>query len=231
MKGRFKEFLKHLGVGQDKFEKKVGLSRGFVNNVGDSIRISSQKKISAIFPELSMLWLLTGHGEMLKISTSAPEVTSSKHSELQQNQGFWGVDEQELDYIRSDEGVPYWNLQVSAGHSIVEVIGKQKPDGYVKGLPGADVAENILPTHGMSMEPEISSGALIGVRKINNWETLNTERIYLIITHDDRMIKRIEHDAENSEILWCVSTNYPRFKIYKGDIIEIQRVCFVHNPK
>ncbi len=81
------------------------------------------------------------------------------------------------------------------------------------------------------MEPEISTGALIGVRKINNWETLNTERIYLIITQEDRMIKRIEHDEDDDTILWCVSPNYPRFKIYKADIIEIQRVCFVYNPK
>jgi phage repressor protein C with HTH and peptisase S24 domain len=98
-------------------------------------------------------------------------------------------------------------------------------------LPGIDVAENILPVFGMSMEPEISNGAIIGVRKMNNWESLNTERVYMIITHEDRMIKRIEPDSENEEVLWCVSPNYPKFKVFKSDIIEIQRVCFVYNPK
>ncbi|WP_372756016.1 helix-turn-helix domain-containing protein [Labilibaculum sp.] len=131
----------------------------------------------------------------------------------------------------SIEGVPYWDLPVSAGHSITDIIGQHKPNGFIKGLPGADIAENILPVLGASMEPEVSNGALIGVRRINNWESLNTERIYLIITKDDRMIKRIEYDTENEDILWCISPNYAKFKIFKYDIVDIQRVCFVYNPK
>lgn len=127
--------------------------------------------------------------------------------------------------------VPFWDLEVSAGHSLKDVIGKNSPDGYISGLPGAEYAENILPVSGTSMEPEIASGAIIGVKKMNNWETLNTERIYLIITKEDRMIKRIEHDSVNSEILWCISPNYPKFKILKEDVIEIHRVCFVYNAK
>lgn len=127
--------------------------------------------------------------------------------------------------------IPYWNLPVSAGKSVDQIVGANKPDGFIKGLPGADIAEHILPVAGASMEPEVTNGAIIGVRKMDNWESLNTERIYLIITRDDRMIKRIEHDEENQEILWCVSPNYPRFRVFKNDIIEVQRVCFVYNPK
>lgn len=127
--------------------------------------------------------------------------------------------------------VPFWDLPVSAGKSVIDIVGKKTPDGYIKDLPGLDLAENILPVYGMSMEPEVSEGALVGVRKMSNYETLNTERIYLIITTEDRMIKRIEHDLNDPHILWCVSPNYPRFKIYKADIIDIQRVCFVFNPK
>lgn len=161
-------------------------------------------KILEVFPELNTKWLLTGDDPMIADS----EIINNKLN-----------------------GVPFWNLPVSAGRTIESIVGGYKPDGYVKGLPGAEIAQNILPVSGVSMEPEISSGALIGVRLMNNWETLNTERIYLIITTEDRMIKRIEHDSENENILWCISPNYPRFKIFKSDIIEIQRVCFVYNPK
>lgn len=152
-------------------------------------------------------WLLTGEGEMLKENILAPGDTIPKGA------------------------IPYWDLPVSAGHSVVDVIGSKDPVGYIKNLPGIEMTEAILPITGMSMEPEISNGAIIGVRKIDNWETLNTERIYLIITHDDRMIKRIEYDNEDPAILWCLSPNYAKFKIYKNDIIEVQRVCFVFNPK
>lgn len=162
------------------------------------------QKISEHFPDINTNWLLTGKGTMLKKQNQSTDIENT---------------------------IPFWNLPVSAGKSINQVVGANKPDGFIKGLPGADIAENILPVNGASMEPEVSNGAIIGVRKMDNWESLNTERIYLIITQDDRMIKRIEHDEENHDILWCVSPNYPRFKVYKTDIIEIQRVCFVYNPK
>lgn len=169
-------------------------------------------KISSLYPDINPSWLLLGEEPMLKESgiekhILAPGDTIPKGA------------------------IPYWDLPVSAGHSIIDVIGSKDPVGYIKNLPGIEMTEAILPITGMSMEPEISNGAIIGVRKIDNWETLNTERIYLIITHDDRMIKRIEYDNEDPAILWCLSPNYAKFKIYKNDIIEVQRVCFVFNPK
>lgn len=64
-KERLISFLKHVNMSQGKFEKHVGLSNGFVNNVGDTIRTENLQKISAKFPELNTAWLLTGEGNML----------------------------------------------------------------------------------------------------------------------------------------------------------------------
>jgi len=65
MKERLMEFLKYLGVGQNKFAESVGLSRGYVNNIGDNITMKSVNKIVQVYPELNRNWLLTGEGEML----------------------------------------------------------------------------------------------------------------------------------------------------------------------
>ncbi len=192
-----------------KFAEIIGFAPQVISNIVSGRKSKpSYDVLNAIlssFDDVSAEWLLTGEGSMLK----SEEITTTDIT----------------------DGVPFWNLPVSAGKSVADVVGGFAPDGYIKGLPGADISENILPVTGTSMEPEISAGALIGIRKVNNWETLNTERIYFIITQDDRMIKRIEPDTEDDSILWCVSPNYPKFKLYKADIIEIQRVCFVYNPK
>lgn len=66
VKSRLAQFLKYIEMGQAKFADKVGLSKGFANNVGDSIRTENLQKISNTFPELNTAWLLTGEGEMLK---------------------------------------------------------------------------------------------------------------------------------------------------------------------
>lgn len=197
-----KDFADFLGI------KPTTLSMWYKRNTFD---------IDTIFTKCEFIdanWLLTGQGDMLKVK---------------------GVSEPDLLYATPETAprgaVPYWDLPVSAGHSVVDIIGEKEPVGYIHNLPGIELAEAILPVSGMSMEPEISNGAIIGVRKMNSWETLNTERIYLIITQEDRMIKRISHDKEDSTILWCHSPNYPEFKIYKDDIIEVHRVCFIYNIK
>jgi hypothetical protein len=71
MKKRITEFLAYLEIGQAKFEERVGLSRGFVNKMGDdNITIKTLDKIKVAYPELSIDWLVYGEGEMLKPGTA-----------------------------------------------------------------------------------------------------------------------------------------------------------------
>lgn len=66
MKDRLLIFLEHLGVGQNKFAQSVGLSAGFVNNLGENISSKSLNKILSVYPQLNEKWLLTGEGQMIK---------------------------------------------------------------------------------------------------------------------------------------------------------------------
>jgi hypothetical protein len=68
MKERLIEFLDFLNISQRKFEGNCGLSNGFVDKVGDSIRETNLKKISSIYDDLNINWLKTGEGEMLKVA-------------------------------------------------------------------------------------------------------------------------------------------------------------------
>jgi len=83
MKERLIEFLKYLGVGQNKFAESVGLSRGYVNNIGDNITMRSVNKIVQVYPELNKNWLLTGEGEML----SGRESERGSHPDARRRDG------------------------------------------------------------------------------------------------------------------------------------------------
>lgn len=206
---RIKEYIDYKNITIAEFERNVGMSNAtFSKALKNNGAIGSDKieNIIKVYSDINLEWLMTGNGTMLL----------SEQEASQELQG--GI-----------KGVPFYNLPVSAGHSTLDIIGATHPEGYINNLPGADIAEAILPVTGMSMLPEIMPGALIGVRLVHNWESLNTERIYMIITQEDRMIKRIEHDRENDDAIWCVSPNYQKFKVYKSQIIEIHRVCFVYN--
>lgn len=68
-------FIKYKGISKNKFEIDCGLSKRYVSNIRVSIQPNVIEKISLVFPELNMGWLLTGIGEMLKTKiVEIPEV-------------------------------------------------------------------------------------------------------------------------------------------------------------
>lgn len=60
------QFINYKGLSKNKFEMNCGLSTRYVSNISRSISPAVIKKISLIYPELNMGWVLTGEGEMLR---------------------------------------------------------------------------------------------------------------------------------------------------------------------
>ena len=126
---------------------------------------------------------------------------------------------------RPPQGVPYYaDLPVSAGRLDV-ITADARPSGYVE-IPGLH-ATALFPVVGCSMKPDINPGDVIGIVPLESWDRPDPDKVYLIITADDRMIKHLEADDADPDVLWCVSPNYRRFSIRKADIRFIYRVSYV----
>jgi hypothetical protein len=207
VKERIKMFLKYLSIGQNAFEMKVGWSNGYINNTKN---ISADKLLSVIkeYPQLNISWLITGEGEMLKSDNS---VKIFVPEDLPKQVG------------RLYRAPIYESYPVSAGlHGLAE-IRDDKPDGYAyTTMPGV----TFFPVIGCSFEPIIYAGEYIGVVKLNSWDRVDTEKIYFILTKEERMLKRLRVDKDREDILWCVSPNFSEFSILKSDIVEINHVFF-----
>ena len=88
MKDRLIIFLEYLGIGQNKFAQNVGLSAGYVNNLGENISSRSLNKILNVYPQLNEKWLLTGKGEMIKpINTQKAKGNNSINSNINNIEG------------------------------------------------------------------------------------------------------------------------------------------------
>ena len=131
------------------------------------------------------------------------------------------------DYAKAPISVPFYGeLPVSAGQKdLATVLGNMKPTGWLN-IPGMPKSIGAFPVIGCSMEPDIRQGDFVCIAEIDRWESVDPDKIYMIITHDDRMIKRLALDNEDKEILWCISPNYPKFKVYKSEILAIYRITF-----
>lgn len=66
MKDRIKQFISYNGESVADFEKKCGLANGTIAKVGNNTRRSTLDRISSVYKDLNVNWLLTGEGEMLK---------------------------------------------------------------------------------------------------------------------------------------------------------------------
>lgn len=128
--------------------------------------------------------------------------------------------------LSNADSIPYYKeVPVSAGRAeLMKVEGEENAVGFIKitGVSG----KFAFPVIGCSMEPVIHAGDIVVVDELNQWDKIDPDKIYLIFTHDDRMIKHLETDEGNDEILWCVSPNYKRFSIDKTDILKIYKVTF-----
>lgn len=126
---------------------------------------------------------------------------------------------------QSPTGIPYYEkLPATAGKGEM-TKADEEPTGYIN-IPGV-CGKYCFPVVGCSMEPVISAGDMVVVDEVNNWDRPDPDKIYMIVTSEDRMIKHLEPDMGDNEVLWCVSPNYQRFSIMKDDIKFIYKVTYI----
>lgn len=203
VKERLIMFIKSLGIGQGAFEKAVGLSNGYVNNIRKSIQPDKIQKIALCYPTLNTGWLLTGEGEMLKGQTY-----------------YGGEDFEEPTYV------PLLPISAQGGslNDFVVSVKDSDCERVISPIRGADFAMTVA---GDSMAPEYPSGSQILIKKINERAFIDWGKVYVLDTCNGSVIKRIfPADDKDPGKVKCVSINpdYPPFEVSFADIYGIYRV-------
>ncbi len=68
-KERLIQFIKYKEISKRRFCQTIGVSGSYVSNINKSIQPDKIKSIALNFPDLNIVWLLTGIGEMLNAET------------------------------------------------------------------------------------------------------------------------------------------------------------------
>lgn len=201
---RIKELINKRGVTPRGFASEINFNYSTLNNYlsGRRATIDSSlpEAILRTFGNISAEWLMSGRGEMFK--SDANKIIINKEG----------------------KGIPYYaDLPVSAGQLDV-VLQSAEPSGHLD-IPGVEAAA-LFPVVGCSMKPDINPGDVIGITQLDAWDIVDPDKVYLVITNDERMIKHLAIDETDDSVIWCISPNYPKFKINKSDIKYIYRVSF-----
>ena len=65
MKERLLEFVEFKKMNKRQFQISIGVSNSYIQNLNENIGPLILEKISAVYPELNIEWLLTGEGNMI----------------------------------------------------------------------------------------------------------------------------------------------------------------------
>jgi SOS-response transcriptional repressor LexA len=191
VKDRLVAFIKHKGLSQSRFEKSVGLSNGFVNNISKGIGADKLQRILCVYPDLNSDWLLNGVGDMV----------ISK--------------EQFFDKNNTRPRIPYDAAAGTLTETVEGVAEYQCEQVPIIGVfPRYDFTIRIV---GRSMEPEYFAGDEVACLRVNEKRFLQWGRVHVLDTTQGVVIKRI---YDNGDYIVCKSFNpeFPDFSIPKEDI-------------
>ena len=203
-KSRMMAFLRYKRLSQLKFEQSVNLSRGFVNNIGDNIREATLQKITEVYPDLNLVWLKTGVGNMINGTLSDSESLSST----------------------TCMQVPLLPLAAQGGslNSFVVTIKERDCELITSPVKGADFA---IPVCGESMAPEYPNGSKIFIKKINQDAFIEWGKVYVLDTCNGTVIKVLV-PGETKDYVKCVSINkdpiFAPFEVAWKDVYGVYRV-------
>ncbi|OAV68698.1 hypothetical protein Barb6XT_00873 [Bacteroidales bacterium Barb6XT] len=77
VKERLLRFIKEKDINTSEFERKIGVSSGYVKNISKSIQPHVLEKIAKEFPDLNIEWMLINLGDMIRNSQSIGDISSS----------------------------------------------------------------------------------------------------------------------------------------------------------
>nr|UWI25211.1 MAG: CI repressor [Bacteriophage sp.] len=221
-KDRLLEFLRFKGMGQQKFEISIGMSNGWANKVGDSIRENTLKKISEVYPELNIAWLKSGVGVMLNNGESEETLYTPKEEQSQTN-------------VAEEAAKTVLLLPVSAqGGSLNDFVVSVKENDcekVVSPIRGVDFAMTVS---GDSMSPEYPNGSRIFIKRINERAFIEWGKVYVLDTCNGTVIK-ILVPAEKEGYVKCVSINqdpiFAPFEVALEDIYGVYKVLICMSVK
>lgn len=176
-------FLKESGIKNSEFYKTTGLSNGFLDK-NENISSQNIEIIISKFPDLSLEWLITGEGEMLK--DKKDEQIPPKEKRL----------------------IPFFDdVATIGGHNSISasVDGCMPASEYIDAGDWFNGATAAIRHYGDSMV-EYPSGCILALKLVQDKSQIILGANYCIETDEIRVTKRLQN-GEDDDYFMAYSSN------------------------
>lgn len=195
-------FIKKKNISKTDFYKKTGLSNGFLDK-GGSVTSANLETILNSFPEISLDWLVTGRGEMLRneLPVAHPAAVG--------------------------EGIPLIPINAMAGaFSGEQRVLELECDRYV--VPAFKEAEFLITVKGSSMIPKYNSGDIVACKRLPIDTFFQWNKVYVLDTEQGPLIKRVKQGTSPDTLtIHSDNPNYEPFELPRTCIYHIALVVGV----
>lgn len=185
IKERLRQFAKKQGVSYEKLYKIIEMTDGSFkgNAINRSLNSDAIVKFYTNFPDVDLHWLITGE--------------EKEHQNL--------VLEENENYQLSEKGVPYYDVEFTAGFDFVENNQDNKPSKYIS-HPDFAQSEFVVRNSGQSMAKVIKHGDSIGLIHLPMWtEFLALGEIYAIVLQDNRRLVKVITKGDSKDTYTLLS--------------------------
>ena len=197
-KSRLLKFVDSLDMSQRAFEETCKLTQGTISSIkvkGPSVDVLT--KISSAFPNLSMDWLVSGQGEMVRGQKQKNNGTQIPLLPFSAVAGFMS-DNNGVDAFRN------------GSVSFADFSDR-----------GADCAIRV---DGDSMYPRYCSGDILAIKILKDPSFFQWGRVYVLSTTQGCVVKKLFPYPGDDTRLLCHSENcenYPDYTIPKEDVLAV----------
>lgn len=197
-------YLHRKGVSDYEFYKKSGITRGVLSQP-NGISEDNISRFLAYAPDVNVVWLLTGEGEMFNTSDGMPPVAHQTYN--------------------PKEGIPLIPFSAMAGALMGEQTALEyECERYV--VPAFSGADFLMQVKGSSMVPTYISGDIVACRRVPMSDLFfQWNKPYVLDTAQGAIIKRIKPGSDKQHVL-IVSDNkdYDPFELPYEDIYAVALV-------
>lgn len=244
IQNRIKSYIAYSNIANVRqFELHANLPNGFVGKI-KNLTEKRYEQIAKAYPDLNMVWLLTGEGSMLRDDVPQPLAQQNNHhspgARMENNYYMHGG---------KDGG-----MEAAQNLEIKTTAEDAKPiiPSYMYQMPNYDIYNNVLNNiQGLellnvkafmnqidmiyrvqdnSMTPTFTNGDLLGIRKLPSSEQIVNGDYYVVDTKPHGMRLRILIEHNESYTMRATDANrerYTDFEVAKQDIISIFTVVLM----
>ena len=214
VKERIKKFIKYEDISITDFEKSINVANGYVNSISKSIGIDKINAILENYSNLSIEWLITGKGSMLKEAIPRDDQDIAIPATLQK-----GPDIKPIPFVEQ-------RVVAGFGNADFSIADRDVKDYYVVPKFKHHKIDFMIEIYGSSMYPKYNSGDVVACRIIRESKFIQWNKVHVIATSEQGLlVKRIKKGPSITSI--TVISDNPNYDPFDIPIEEITGIAIV----